>query len=458
MIDTRRRFLQRATLAAAAAPGLQALAACASPPAPTSFDLVADSRQGLDLPPGFTYSVVSRTGVTMSDGLFEPGSHDGMATFAIPGDRDRCVIVRNHEIGAARKADGAFGVDFAKAAGVDPAKIYDRAPDGRPLLGGTTTLIFNTKTQQLERSFLSLAGTATNCAGGHTPWGSWLTCEETQEAPGANAGKLHGYVFEVPSSARGLVAPVALTDMGRFRHEAAAVDPKTGIVYQTEDDGEGLFYRFIPKTPGDLARGGKLQALALADKAGADTRNWGADGVIAVGAKLAARWVDLEDVTAPNGDLRQRGRAAGAAVFARGEGMALGIEQGRPVVFFACTNGGPAKRGQIWKLHPAAGGDQLELFAQSTGEAHFDMVDNLEVAPWGDLLMTEDGDGDNYVRGVTPNGVVYPIARNADPGKSEMCGVCFSPDGSTMFVNVQRPGITYAIRGPWASLARAARA
>ncbi len=455
-MHSRRTFLVRAAQAALAAPALQALGACATPPK-IGFGLKPDPKAVLDLPEGFTYTAISRTGDLMSDGLFEPGSHDGMAAFPIEGDRERCVLVRNHEIGPSRKENGAFGADFAKAAALNPAMFFDRAADGRPLLGGTTTLVFNLRTQKVERSFLSLAGTATNCAGGPTPWGSWLTCEETQETPGANVGKPHGYVFEVPAAARGLVAPVPLTAMGRFRHEAAAVDPDTGVVYQTEDDSEGLFYRFLPQERGALARGGVLQALAIEGQPGVDTRNWGSGPAFEAGARLRVRWIDVRDVTAPEGDLRQRGRTQGAAIFARGEGLCVAIENGRPAFYFACTSGGAAKRGQVWKLTPDAGGDTLSLFVESAGGAHFDMVDNIVAAPWGDLLLSEDGGGENYVRGVTPAGAVYAIARNA-LNDSEICGPCFSPDGSTLFFNVQNPGITYAVTGPWARLARAARA
>jgi secreted PhoX family phosphatase len=454
MFESRRSFLHRAALIGAAAPLLKVLGGCTRQ-APVG--LVADPGGALDLPPGFTYRVLSRAGDLMSDGFFEPGAHDGMAAFPIAGDASRCVLVRNHEISAHSDEAGAFGAGHAKAAQVDPAFVYDRTPQGRPLLGGTTSLIVNVRERRAERSFLSLAGTDRNCAGGSTPWGSWLSCEETEETPGANATRMHGYVFEVPAGADSLVRPAPLEAMGRFRHEAVAVDPATGIAYLTEDDAEGLFYRFLPAVRGEFVRGGRLQALALGE-ARADTRNWSAEAQIPVGTRLEARWIDLKNVDAPDSDLRHRGRGDGAAIFARGEGMAAAIEAGKPVVYFACTSGGPAQRGQVWRLVPGAeGGDVLELFAESTGEAYFDMVDNIVVAPWGDLILCEDGDGDQYVRALAPTGAVYPIARNAHAEKSEFCGACFSPDGSTLFVNVQEPGVTYAIAGPWANLARAAR-
>ena len=441
-----------------AVPALHALGGCVSATRLTHTELVADPAGQLDLPPGFSYTAISRTGETMSDGFRVPAMHDGMAAFSIPGDRDRCVIVRNHENGPSRTNDGAFGADHQLASRLDPRLIYDRAADGRPLLGGTTSLIWNLREKRLEQSVLTLAGTAANCAGGATPWGSWLTCEETQERPGLNAGKLHGFVFEVPSSARAPVTPVPLTSMGRFKHEACAIDPSTGIVYQTEDEGDGLIYRFLPDSPGNLSRGGRLQALVLADQARADTRNW-ASSLFRRGERRPVRWVDMQDVTAPDGDLRHRGHVAGAALFARGEGICTAIEGGKAALFFACTSGGAARRGQVWKLtpgDPVGTNDVLELYAESTGQAHFDMCDNIEPSPWGDIIFSEDGSGENFVRGISPSGRVYPIARNAQ-NLSEICGPCFSPDGSTLFLNVQNPGITYAITGPWAQMARAAR-
>ncbi len=301
---------------------------------------------------------------------------------------------------------------------------------------------------------MSLASTERNCAGGVTPWGTWLTCEESNAKANGEFLADHGYVFEVkPTESPKLQPAKPYEHMGRFRREAVAVDPVTGIVYQTEDKGDGLFYRFIPKVPGQLDRGGRLQALMLAGQKGADTRNWKQMGSrFPAGEPIDVTWIDLEDVHAPEDDLRHRGFAAGAALFARGEGLWFGDG----VFFFACTNGGPTLLGQIFKYTPAApdGSDgssstgTLELFIESTDDNVIRSADNLTIAPWGDLIVCEDRRTESHLRGITFDGKIYTIARNALNG-TELAGACFAPDRSTMFVNLQKPGLTVAIDGPW---------
>lgn len=423
--------------------------------------LVRDPNRLLDLPEGFTYQVISQGGDTMDDGLFTPGQFDGMGCF--PLDGSRVALVRNHELKGSsglHRNLGPGGFHQERIGLLDPAKGYDTYKDGRPLPGGTTTLIYDLETRQVVRQFLSLSGTSTNCCGGHTPWGSWLTCEETEETSGSgDVTRDHGYVFEVPANGTGLADPVPLKAMGRFEHEAVCVDPRTGIVYLTEDKADGLFYRFIPTTPGKLVEGGRLQAMAFRDARGSDSSNneirlW------SVGDWREVVWIDMEDVESPAGDLRIRGHAAGATLVARGEGIFWGDDE----LYLTATSGGPIKRGQILRYVPSrfegSLGERLrpgrlQLFVESTDEKAINMGDNLCVAPWGHLVVCEDNYSSeirNHVKGVTPDGKLYTIARNVFTGNSEFAGAVFSPDGEVLFVNIQYPGITFAIRGPWTSV------
>jgi uncharacterized protein len=434
----------------------------AQPVAPGYGPLVPDPAGLLELPAGFSYRIVSRTGDPMSDGLLTPGAFDGMACFAVPGSRRQVALVRNHELWPNDTGGGAFGPGHSLLARVPREKLFDFAPDGAPKLGGTTTLVWDVRSGRLVRSHLSLAGTCGNCAGGPTPWGSWLTCEETIERNAPLVSRPHGFVFEIPSAARGLVDPVPLIAMGRFGHEAAAVDPRTGIVYLSEDRPDSLFYRFLPNVRGRLAEGGRLQALGLADGRERDLRNWPADGdrfagqgtVVRGGEALPVRWIDMDGVDSPNGDLKDRGFARGALRFARGEGLAVGMRRAASTdIFLSCTMGGAGRIGQVWRYRAGGRADdpgQLELFVESADPERLKNCDNVAVTPWGDLLLCEDGPDDRaqFVRGVTPEGRLYTLAGNS---YSEFAGACFSPDGGTLFVNAQTPGITFAVTGPWRS-------
>ncbi|MGV2497335.1 alkaline phosphatase PhoX [Pelagerythrobacter aerophilus] len=387
----------------------------------------------IDLPEGFSYRVLSKLGDTMSDGFTVPDAADGMGCFDLGGGK--LALVRNHELMPGKDGGGVAGPAFDTV-----------ARSLVPLPGGTTTLVLDAETLAVEKQYRSLAGTIRNCAGGITPWGSWLTCEEAPVRADGRINQDHGWTFEVPAAAPGLIDPVPLKAMGRFNHEAACVDPATGIVYQTEDRDDSLLYRFIPNTPGKLAEGGKLQALAIVD-APADTRNWQGAPMPAQ-AWAEVRWVDLDNVEAPEDDLRQRGAAAGAALFARGEG----IHMGEGELYFCCTSGGAAKLGQIFRLVPGRGGraDRLQLFFESTNRDQFNYGDNLTVGPNGHLVVCEDQYTEvveNHLRGITPDGVAYPIAFMHE--QTEWAGACFSPDGRTLFVNAYSPAKTFAIQGPW---------
>src|SRR5687768_11846984 len=193
--------------------------------------LVSDPHNLLDLPNGFSYQIISKAGQTMNDGYISPARPDGMGTFL--SDEGHTVIVRNHEL-LPDQGPGPFGIDNGLLREADASKLYDRGGGRTPHRGGTTTLVYDTKRGQVVRTFLSLAGASRNCAGGPTPWNSWLTCEETTFKTGAYEGqaeKDHGYVFEVPATEKvGLCDPLPIKAMGRFNHEAVAVDPRTGKI------------------------------------------------------------------------------------------------------------------------------------------------------------------------------------------------------------------------------------
>ena len=237
--------------------------------------------------------------------------------------------------------------------------------------------------------------------------------------------------------------------MGRFYHEAVAVDPETGIIYQTEDRDDGAIYRFLPGKPGELKAGGKLQILKFRDMPSLDSRNWKVR-TADVGKPYIVEWMDIDGITSPEDDLRYRGFDAGAARFARGEGMWYSNGQ----VYIACTNGGKKQTGQIWRLTPgklSSEHDTMELFIEANDASILEAADNLTVAPWGDIVTCEDHDNGARIVGITLVGQLYTIARNHL--RTEFAGATFSPDGTTLFVNLQKRGITVAITGPWRQMA-----
>ncbi|MBU7586247.1 MAG: DUF839 domain-containing protein [Nostoc sp. TH1S01] len=378
--------------------------------------LQPDPLGALDLPAGFSYRRLSETGQTMTDGYRVPGGHDGMAAFA--GANGNTILIRNHEL----SPSSSNGLN---------------APNGSKYntnaRGGCTKLVVNSSRNLVEHRGV-LAGTIRNCAGGPTPSGSWLSCEETFET---NNGKKHGYVFEVPSSANTFVTPVPLTAMGRFNHEAAAVDPNTGYIYMTEDQPNGLFYRFIPNQSNNLSAGGVLYALKITGSSGINT----ATGFPKNTAR-AVEWVQISNPDPATDTVRTEGYNNGAARFSGGEG----IFYGGGYVYFTCKSGGSTGDGQIWRYSPA--NNTVELYIEPNNSGILDNPDNIIVFPNRDIFLCEDGDGTDYILGITPSGSLYKFARNA-LNTSEFAGVCFSPDGQTMFVNMQTPGITFAIWGPW---------
>ena len=391
--------------------------------------LVRDTQGLFDLPEGFQYRALSKTGEMMNDTHPVPAAHDGMGAFS--GESGTTILVRNHELNGAKNS----AVMASSAVKYDPLSK-----------GGTTTLIIGADRQLIDHR-VSLAGTSRNCGGGTTPWGSWISCEEDITTTGMNkpgnplnVSKKHGYNFEVSHKGGARGEPVPLIAMGRFNHEAIAVDPQTGIVYQTEDREDSCFYRFIPKEYGKLQSGGVLEALVIKGRSKVNTSlNF------PVGEPHGVEWVPIEEVDPDKDTLRYEAQSKGAAVFKRGEGICFGNGE----IYFVCTSGGKAGKGQVFRYNP--GQNTLELYVESPGAGVLDYPDNIVVAPFGDLIMCEDGAGEQqFLVGVNPQGELYKLGRNA-LNTSELAGVCFAPDGKTMFVNIQKPGITLAIWGPWGS-------
>jgi secreted PhoX family phosphatase len=416
--------------------------------------LIKDPERIMDLPEDFSYKIISRAGEKMADGFYAPARPDGMGAFH--GPDGLTIVLRNHEIFPEMPPlSGPFGDRNQLLCRWSRKAIYDRDRQDNPALGSVTTLVYDTNSQELKHQFLSLTGTLVNCSGGVTPWNSWLSCEEVFQNTGLRFAKNHGYVFEIPALAEPeAIRPIPLKALGRFVHEAVAVDPRTNIIYQTEDKADGLIYRFLPYRPGHLREGGHLQCLGIASQPHFDTRNWD-EQKVKTGEQLNVSWVDLDDVDTKKDNLRSRGYEKGASLFARGEGMVYGDGK----VYFDCTNGGRIKAGQIWRYVPSPfegtlreqdSPGQLELFVEPSSRTILDNPDQMAVTPWGDLFVCEDGVGEQFLVGITPIGKIYRFARNAKD-ESEFAGVCFAPDGSTMFVNYQGGGLTFAITGPWKS-------
>ncbi|MFN7693246.1 MAG: alkaline phosphatase PhoX [Burkholderiales bacterium] len=449
----RRQWLQGAAAAAALSPlalafGARAQAGVTPSRAPGYGPLrpVADGTTGLPLlmlPEGFSYRSFGWVTEPLSNGGAIPGAADGMGIVAVQGEV--FTLVRNHEL---RAFSGGFG---------PVSSHYDA-----PCSGGTVTLRYDRAKGQMLEARGSLSGTLVNCAGGTTPWGSWLSCEEivtpagervTSRGERLTLEKPHGFVFEVPGDGASNAQP--LVAMGQFKHEAAVVDPVDGTVYLTEDNRPAGFYRLLPTQRGKLAAGGRLQMLRAKQRP--DLRTG-----LQTGQRWDVDWVDIErpeqgqSATGVDGVLRQ-GAAQGGSLFTRLEGVWVQGDE----VWFTSTDGGDARAGQIWRLRPSQ--QTLELFYESTSASVLDYPDNICLSPSGAIVLCEDSKQPvQRLFGMTREGGLFELARNnavfkgelpgltGDFRRAEWAGACFSPDGRTLFANVYSPGFSVAITGPFA--------
>ncbi|WP_420167596.1 alkaline phosphatase PhoX [Streptomyces violaceoruber] len=408
--------------------------------------LVPDPDGLLDLPKGFRYRVLSREGDPLRSGEGRvPSNHDGMT--ALQGRHGRVHLVRNHE----NRHTAAIGVPTVAGLTYDPAAK-----------GGCTTLELDGRNKVLGER-VAIAGTAVNCAGGPTPWRTWLTCEETEDRAGTNGyAKDHGFIFEVDGADPRRTGAVPLTAMGRFQHEAIAVDPKSGIVYETEDAFDrpfGLFYRFLPEKPlggtGSLRAGGSLEAMrvpGVPDLSAVQETGESFDRI---------EWVPVPDPLARETPIRfQDFGRKGITHAQKLEGCYWGESSVYFVSSFARSDEGSAADhyGQVWRYEPKKRRLTLVvLFGPDTDiQLPGESPDNICLAADGGLMVCEDGGGAQHVLGVTRRGEVYPMARGRqnigtpeEPEWGEFAGVTFSPDGSTMYVNCYTPGTTFAVTGPW---------
>jgi len=413
--------------------------------------LVPDPAGVLSLPEGFSYKIVAETGVTLLEsGEPTPSDPDGTAVFE---DGTNYVLINNHEVGGGE----AFRVPTLEGLTFDPGAG-----------GGTTNIVVDAEGNRVAE-YVSLAGTHNNCAGGRTPWDTWITCEETEARAGGALQYDHGWCFEVDATDRDAnLNPVPLKFLGRFSHEAISLDPADNRIYLTEDANSphGLYFRWTP--PAGFTGGkGALRALALSE--GGDTAGTLEAMVCYKGSKAIAdlseatmtgtrynvKWVEVPDRLATQVSVRKQFGAGEVTASRKLEGAYYGDGGHYFVASYARTVDGSVNEhdGQVWLFDPATQTVTLKTIfgvnPDPDADIDFDGPDNIVVDPNGGLILAEDGEGYSHLVGITKEGKSYPMARNEVSYDKEFTGPTFSADGRTLFANIQSPGHVFAITGPF---------
>jgi secreted PhoX family phosphatase len=446
------------------------------------FPPLQDDPNGiLALPHGFAYTIASQVGQT--DLAFGQGKtpdfHDGTAV--VGADRRSFTLIQNHEM---TPNMSAFGVPHVAGTVYDPGSVN---------ASGCTVLTTDGRGNRTDE-WVGISGTVRNCAGGATPWGTWLTCEETFITAGAtwSAGgatgayeKNHGYVFEVFPGRSDQQLPKPIKAFGRFEHEAIAVEPNRTRAYLTEDSSgpNGLVYRWT------APRGVRLGA-GIANKLGDTSGAFEAmqilldDGSVLpdvayitsaqLGRPFKVAWTPVPDREATGTPIRSQFADGTVTRGKKFEGI-WSADRGAYIVnsfaFGATDLPADATKhdGMVWYYdYDDETITLVTYFPHNTlaeGEGPtprfqdllFDGPDNVSVTPWGTLVLAEDGVRASHVLSAVPGGPTYAIARNQLANGtsngvstfSEFTGPTFSPDGKVLFVNIQSPGITLAITGPW---------
>ena len=458
---SRRDFLQRTAAAGAgvllvgSTEMLLTAPDAAGAPAQAGYGpLVADPAGKLALPQGFRYSIVTHAGVTkLESGEFTPRNHDGTAAFRARGGGT--VLVNNHEI---REPFGtALPVPHLDGFTYDPGAA-----------GGCTIVEVDRDGKRVSER-VGIAGTRTNCAGGETPWGTWLTCEEVYSQAGVEGfQKDHGYVFEVdPFDRAANRDPQPIKALGRFEHEALAVDPRGGDIYLTEDASKptGLVYRWTPPKGYRAGKGalrglgptdGVLSALKAVDGAGAYVPDLSL--ATQVGTSYKVEWVPVPDRDARTTPTRLQVERD-ATHSRKLEGAWWGDGGAYVVASYSRVGDGPVAKehdGQVWFYDPRRSTLTLKLqFGKNPDpnvDGAFDGPDNISLSPYGGVILAEDGEGIQHLVGATDSGTTFPVARNdfTDASRNvEFTGPVYSPDRRILFANIQEPGYLFAITGPW---------